>query len=99
MAANQQKFDFQQAEALKTKLQSEIGKIDADLKRMATMVEGVKSWWSGGSEEAFIANFQTTKTQVSQSLNKWIEEYKVLIGKIAEIKQQSDADLANQLRL
>ncbi|WP_410771625.1 hypothetical protein [Fontibacillus sp. BL9] len=97
--ANQQKFDFDQAEGLKTKLQSEIGKIEADLKRMTTMVEGCKSWWSGGSEEAFISNFQTTKAQVVTSLNKWIEDYKTLIGQIADVKRQSDADLASKLRL
>ncbi|GIO85887.1 hypothetical protein J25TS5_28190 [Paenibacillus faecis] len=97
--ANQQKFDFDQAEGLKNKLQSEIAKIESDLKRMATMVEGVKSWWSGGSEEAFIANFQTTKGQVVTSLNKWIEDYKQLIGQIAEVKRQSDADLASKLKI
>lgn len=96
MAANQ-KFDFQQAEALKTKLQSEIVRIEGDLKRMTTMVEGVKSWWSGGSEDAFINNFRSTKDQVVTSLNKWIEEYKQLIQQISTIKAESDADLARQL--
>ncbi|WMT42046.1 hypothetical protein RE628_06310 [Paenibacillus sp. D2_2] len=99
MAANQQKFDFDQAKNLESKLQSEISKIEADLKKMATMVEGVRSWWSGGSEEAFISNFQTTKGEVVKSLNAWADDYKRLIQKIAEIKQQSDADLANQLRI
>ncbi|GGH11044.1 WXG100 family type VII secretion target [Paenibacillus segetis] len=97
--ADQQKFDFNQAEQLKTKLQSEISKIEADLKRMTAQVEGVKSWWSGGSEEAFIGNFTTTKNQVVSSLNKWIEDYKILIGQIADIKRDSDADLASKLRI
>ena len=98
MAANQ-KFDFGRAKELQNTLQNEINKIESDLKRMASKVEGVTEWWSGGSEQSFIGNFQTTKTQVVKSLNTWINDYKKLIADIADIKQQSDADLASKLKI
>lgn len=99
MAAANQKFDFGRATELQNTLQNEISKIESDLKRMASKVEGVTEWWSGGSEQAFIGNFQTTKEQVVKSLNTWINDYKKLIADIADIKQQSDADLASKLRI
>lgn len=97
--AVQQKFDFGQADALKSKLKSEISKIESDLKNMAKQVEGVKSWWSGGSEDAFIGNFNTTKDQVVKSLNIWVEDYQKLIESIKQNKIESEQYLANQLKM
>lgn len=94
-----QKFDFNEANQLKTKLKTEINKIEADLKQMMTNVEGVRAWWSGGSEEAFIQNFRGTKDKIVKSLNECIAEYQRLIDQISKAKQDSDADIARQLKM
>lgn len=93
-----QKFDFNEANTLKTKLSTEVGKVEADLKNMMTMVEGVRAWWSGGSEEAFIQNFRGTKDKIVKSLNECIADYQRLVDQISKAKQDSDADIARQLR-
>ncbi len=92
-----QKFDFNEANQLKSRLTTEINKVEADLKNMMTMVEGVRAWWSGGSEEAFIQNFKGTKDKIEKALNECISEYQRLIDQIARVKQESDADIARQL--
>ncbi|MDD2234885.1 MAG: hypothetical protein PHZ11_10175 [Desulfitobacteriaceae bacterium] len=94
-----QRFDFNEANRLKTQLTTEINKIESDLKHMMTMVEGVRNWWSGGSEEAFIQNFRGTKDKIEKSLNECIADYQRLIDQIARVKQESDADIARQLRM
>jgi uncharacterized protein YukE len=93
-----QKFDFNEAEQLKGRLSTEVQKIEADLNNMMTMVEGVRAWWSGGSEEAFIQNFSGTKGKIVTALNDCIMDYQKLIDQIARIKQESDASIASQLR-
>ena len=94
-----QKFDFNEANNLKTKLEKEMSKVEADLNQMANMVEGVRSWWSGGSETAFIENFKGTKAKIVKSLNDCIADYKKLVEQIAKAKQESDAAIAQQLRV
>jgi uncharacterized protein YukE len=96
MAVNQ-KFDFDRANQLKSTLTNGAGKLETDLKTMMQQVEGVREWWSGGSEQAFIENFRRTKLNIEKSLNQCIQEYNRLIGEIAQAKQQSDADIARQL--
>ena len=92
-----QKFDFNEANQLKSKLSSEINKVESDLKQMMTMVEGVKAWWSGGSEDAFIQNFRQTKDKIVKSLNECIADYQKLVDQISKAKQEADADIARQL--
>lgn len=96
--AGVQKFDFGEAERLKNTLKNEAQRLEESLNQTLRRVESVRSWWSGGSEEAFIENFRNTKNKIVQSLNQCIEEYNVLIQKIAEAKRDSDASIAQQLR-
>lgn len=96
MSSNQ-KFDFGRADQLKNKLQNDVDRIGEELKSMMKDVEGVKEWWSGGSEDAFIRNFRDTKDKINKSLNDVIADYKKLIEQIKNIKKDQDADLANQL--
>jgi uncharacterized protein YukE len=97
--ANQQKFDFEKANALKTKLNQEQQKLENDLKGMVRQVEDVRQWWSGGSEEAFINNFKATKEKIVKSLSECIAGYNKLVDQVAKAKQDSDADLARQLNV
>lgn len=97
MASNQ-RFDFNQANNFKSQLEQEGSKIEADLTRMVSKVEGIRAWWSGGSEEAFIENFKQTKTKIVTSLNEVIGNYKTLVDSISTAKSDSDADIARQLR-
>lgn len=93
-----QRFDFNQAESLKNTLQNEANKLSEDLNRMMQKVEGVRNWWQGGSEEAFIENFRNTKEQIVRSLNQVIEDYKMLIEKIKQAKQEAESSIAQQIR-
>jgi uncharacterized protein YukE len=93
-----QKFDFAEANALKTKLSNEARKIEADLTKMTTQVEDIRKWWAGGSEEAFIQNFKDTKVKIVKSLNECIGNYQKLIDQVSKAKQDSDAEIARQLR-
>ncbi|MFP4697782.1 MAG: WXG100 family type VII secretion target [Eubacteriales bacterium] len=98
MSMANQKFDFGEADALKTKLGQGISQIEDDLKQMMGQVEGVKSWWAGGSEDAFIDNFRGTKDHIVKSLNEYLEDYNRLIESIKKAKSESDAAIASQLR-
>lgn len=96
MAATQ-KFDFGRADQLKNKLKNDVDRIGQELKSMMKDVEGVKEWWSGGSEDAFINNFKDTKDKINKSLNEVIADYQKLIDQIKTIKKDQDDDLARQL--
>jgi uncharacterized protein YukE len=97
--SNQQKFDFDQAKTLESKLMGEVGKIENTLNQTSKMVAGVRSWWTGGSEEGFINNFENTKKDVVKGLSQWLEEYKALIAKVAATKTEQDAALKNALNV
>lgn len=92
-----QRFDFDQATQLKVKLNAEADKLETELNQMMSQVEGVKEWWSGGSEIAFINNFKSTKEKIVKSLNECIDNYNKLVDQIAKAKRDSDADIARQL--
>jgi len=91
MAGTALKFDFDKAKALEATLVKEIDSINNTLNGIQTQkVEPVRDWWSGGSEEAFIKNFEKTKKDVSKNLQKWLEEYKKLIQDVAKVKKEQE---------
>jgi uncharacterized protein YukE len=97
MATNQQ-FDFGKANELKGKLKNEITSITETLNKTKTMVEGVREWWKGGSEEEFIRNFDKTKKEVIKGLEKWLDEYQKLIQQVAKVKEEQDKEITKALK-
>ncbi|GHU50695.1 hypothetical protein AGMMS49975_02240 [Clostridia bacterium] len=97
MAASNQQFDFSKATELQGKLKNEISSITDTLNKTQTMVEGVREWWKGGSEEAFIKNFENTKKDVIKGLDKWLAEYQKLIKDVAKTKEEQDNALKKAL--
>ena len=96
--AHNQRFDFDRAADLQTKLKGEINAITDRLNKTQNMVEGVREWWKGGSEEAFIKNFEATKREVVKGLEKWFEENRKLISEVAKVKEDQDAELRKAFR-
>ncbi len=94
-----QKFDFSQANALSSKLKTGAGNLETELKKMMREVEGVTAWWSGGSEQAFIQNFRTTKDKITTSLNQCLADYQKLVNDIATAKSDSDKAIADKLKI
>ena len=96
--AQTQRFDFDRAADLQSKLKGEISAIIDTLNKTQNMVEGVREWWKGGSEEAFIRNFEKTKKEVIRGLEKWLEENRKFIGEVAKVKEDQDTELRRALR-
>lgn len=94
-----QRFDFDQANSLNGKLKSGATNLENELKRMMKDVEGVTNWWSGGSEQAFIQNFRTTKDKITTSLNQCLADYQKLVNDISKAKSDSDKAIADKLRV
>lgn len=81
------------ASSIKAKGQSAkdiINKLDSEIK-------AAEAWWQGESSKAFIEEFN----QLKPSLDKLVEcvnGISMQLNKVAEIKEQSDRDIASQLR-
>ena len=96
MTQNQQ-FDFNRAAELRSKLKSELSVVTDRLNKTQRMIEDVREWWKGGSEELFIRNFEKTKKDVVKGLEKWFEDYQKLLKEAAIIKEVQDAELRKVL--
>jgi uncharacterized protein YukE len=97
--SNIQQFDYERARALEGELVSEIESINETLNRIqTTRVETVREWWRGGSEEAFIRNFESTKREVSRGLRQWLEEYKKIMRDVSRTKDDQEKALTRALR-
>jgi uncharacterized protein YukE len=96
MTQNQQ-FDFSRADELRGKLKGEITSITGRLNKTQKMIEEVREWWKGGSEELFIKSFEKTKKDIVKGLEKWLEGYQSLLKETAKIKEIQDAELRRVL--
>jgi len=97
MAKGNLQFDFNQAEALRKQLTSNCGEIDSTLNEIKKDVDGVTAWWSGGSEKAFIENFGKTQVEIKKGLQEWLNEYDKLLGKVQDVKRETDRNLASAI--
>ncbi|KKC50093.1 hypothetical protein VE23_22295 [Paenibacillus sp. D9] len=60
-------------------------------------IKSVEGWWQGESAKAFVDEFN----QLKPSLDKLVEcvnNISTSLQKVADIKEQSDRDIASQLR-
>ena len=92
-----QQFDFGRAADLRGKLRGELSSITDRLNKTQKMVEDVREWWKGGSEELFIRNFEKTKKDVVRGLEKWFEDYQKLLKEAINIKETQDSELRRML--
>jgi uncharacterized protein YukE len=97
MNKNLQYFGFNEAQSLRTTLVKELDGINAALDNVKKVAETSKEWWKGGSEEAFIANLDKTKKDVSKNLEKWLKEYEMLIKKVEETRRAQESKLKQAL--
>ena len=92
-----QQFDFAQASALESSLRNDVSYMNDALDRIKTTVETCREWWKGGSEQAFIDNFASTKKEIKQGLEKWLQEYAQLIKKVQAAKTEQENALKKAL--
>ena len=93
-----QKFDYGRATELQSKLANEIHEIEATLGKTKTMVDSCQEWWKGGSEKAFIEDFDETKKEAVKALNEWLKGLQEVIKQTSEIYQKNDEQLAAAIR-
>jgi uncharacterized protein YukE len=92
-------FDYDKARELETKLVKEIENIKIALDKVNKLVESCREWWKGGSEEAFIRNFMTTRKDVEKSLQRWLEDYRKLLKEVAKEKELQEKELKDALKI
>jgi len=98
MAENQQ-FDFERSQQLRSKITAEIASLDEALNKVQTKVESVREWWRGGSEEGFIRNFLSTRRDVRRGLDRWLKDYDRLVRDVERAKQEQERALEQALRV
>ena len=94
-----QKFDFDKAKKFENTLSKEIDAIVKTLNGIKEEVDGVRSWWKGGSEEAFIQNFERIKADLEKGLQQWLEEYQKLIEIVGWKKIEQGVSLLDMLNM
>lgn len=95
--ATTQNFDFDKAAALRTQLKNKIEVIDQSLDDIQNTVNGVREWWTGGSEEGFIKNFTKTKEKIRKGLQEWLKDYENLMKEVEKEKAKADDELKKAL--
>ncbi|MDR0570750.1 MAG: hypothetical protein LBG71_05990 [Clostridiales Family XIII bacterium] len=92
-----QRFDFDRAAELQKNLKNEIASVMEALDRARALVEGCRAWWKGGSEDAFIKNFERTSKDAGKTLTKWLEGSAKELGGVAAVKKEQEGDLKKVL--
>ncbi|WP_157942924.1 WXG100 family type VII secretion target [Acetivibrio saccincola] len=60
-------------------------------------IKSVEGWWEGDSARAFVDEFNSLKPSLDK-LVECVHNISMQLDKIAEIKEQSERDIASQLR-
>ncbi len=60
-------------------------------------IKSVEGWWEGDSARAFVDEFNNLKPSLDK-LVECVHNISMQLDKIAEIKEQSERDIASQLR-
>jgi WXG100 family type VII secretion target len=60
-------------------------------------IKAVEAWWQGDSAKAFIDEFQRLKPSFDKMV-ECVDNISIQLNKVADIKEQGDKDIANQLR-
>ncbi len=60
-------------------------------------IKSVEGWWEGESARAFVDEFNSLKPSLDK-LVECVHNISMQLDKIAEIKEQSERDIASQLR-
>ncbi|MCJ8011818.1 WXG100 family type VII secretion target [Paenibacillus sp. KQZ6P-2] len=60
-------------------------------------IKSVEGWWQGESAKAFVDEFHQLKPSLDK-LVQCVDNISISLNKVADIKEQSDRDIASQLR-
>ncbi|WP_199613900.1 WXG100 family type VII secretion target [Paenibacillus alkalitolerans] len=60
-------------------------------------IKAVEGWWQGDSAKAFVDEFELLKPNFDKMV-ECVDNISIQLNKIADIKEQHERDIANQLR-
>ena len=90
-------FSSEQAQSVANSIKSKGEQAKSIVEQLDKEIKNVAGWWQGESSKAFIEEF----TQLKPSLDKLVEcvgNISKQLTEIARIKEQSEKDMAAQLR-
>ncbi|MDN4068708.1 WXG100 family type VII secretion target [Paenibacillus vini] len=98
MAGGIQQFSPEQARSVASSIKNKGSNLESLLNQLEKEIDGVSSWWKGESSNTFIDEFKTLKKNSLMKLVECVGKISEQVTQIANIKEQSEQDLANQLR-
>lgn len=89
----QMTFSVGQAKTMSTKLKSESKKVDGIKSNLDKDIKDVNSYWKGDSQDAFNAQYAKFAPSLVE-LSKLVTDIGTQLGKIADIKEQTEKKIA-----
>ncbi|MGK9251035.1 MULTISPECIES: WXG100 family type VII secretion target [Paenibacillus] len=92
-----QTFSPEQARSVASSIKNKGQNAKSVVDQLDREIKSVEGWWQGESAKAFVDEFN----QLKPSLDKLVEcvnNISTSLQKVADIKEQSDRDIASQLR-
>lgn len=95
--ANVISFSPDQARGVATSISRKSSEADRLVKQLQKEIHAVSGWWQGESQKAFVDQFDGLMPSFNEMV-KCVDEISKSLLKIAEIKQDAEAQMAKQLR-
>ncbi len=96
MSGNLQ-FSPQQARSIGRSIKQKGDQADSLIKQLDRDIKSVEGWWKGDSARAFVDEFNQLKPALDK-LVVCVNNISTQINKVADVKEQSERDIAAALR-
>lgn len=95
--ANIQTFSPDQARSVAGSIKNKGNNAKTLFDQLGKEINAVEGWWQGDSSRAFIEEFNELKPSLDKLVDI-VDKISQNLNKIADIKEQSERDIASQLR-
>lgn len=93
-----QTFSPEQARGVAKSIASKGSNLETLVKQLSTEINSVGGWWQGESSTAFIEEFNHLRDTALKQMYECVNAISKQLESVANVKEQSERDIAAQLR-
>lgn len=93
-----QKFSPEQARGVAKSISGKGKNVETLINQLDSEIKAVGNWWQGDSSTAFIEEFHQLKENYLKKMVECVEGISRQLNSVADVKEQSERDIAAQLR-
>ncbi|AWB43144.1 hypothetical protein DCC85_02110 [Paenibacillus sp. CAA11] len=93
-----QSFSPEQARSVSKSISSKGKNVETLINQLDNEIKAVSGWWQGESSVAFVEEFHQLKENYLKKMVECVEGISKQLNSVADVKEQSERDIAAQLR-